>query len=63
MDAQFLADHAELACRYVLAYLGIPEQPDAFWDGVHTELIAEAAMLLNGFAVMADMTQPIGTES
>jgi hypothetical protein len=63
MDAVLLADTVELACRWLLAGLLIPEHPETFWAELHAGLVEEVGMYLNACAVMADATQPIGTES
>lgn len=66
-DAQFVADHAELAARSVTAWLYAPMLPDEFWAEFHAGLTRELADFFadcsNARAVMADATQPIGMES
>ncbi|MEV6432590.1 hypothetical protein [Nocardia sp. NPDC051463] len=67
IDVRAEVDLAEIILRSIFVYLGIPEQPDSFWEDMAAELTAEfgeyAAMYLNAFAVMADWTQPTIEES
>ena len=62
MDPTFVADTAELICRWGAAVLHIPEQPEEFWAEIHAGFIEEGEMLLNASAVMADWNQPVGAE-
>lgn len=66
-DAQVVADHAELQARWMTAWFGCPMLPDEYWADFTAELTPviaeELAMLSNACAVMADVSQPIGSES
>lgn len=55
------AENLELSMRWLFAVLGIPEQPDSFWEDMASifasEMTESAALFLNAVAVMADATQ------
>lgn len=51
---QALADLVELACRSVFAYLGVPEQSDAYWAEIHEDFLEDLGLWLTAQAVMAD---------
>lgn len=63
VDLRATADYAEIVTRWMFAYLGFPEQSDAFWEDWAAALTADMADLSglysNAAAVMADGTQPI----
>lgn len=66
VDLRAVTDYAEIAARWAGAYLGVPEQPDAFWEDwaavLESELVEFAELAPNACAVMADATQPIRTD-
>ncbi|MEV0367527.1 hypothetical protein [Nocardia fusca] len=67
VDVRPVVDSAELIARWLLAWLGIPEQPDSFWANFSANtaeaLYEYADVYANACAVMADNSQPIGMES
>lgn len=66
IDVRAEVDLAEIILRWIFVYLGIPEQPDSFWDDMAAELTTDfgeaAEMCLNACAVMADCSQPMTLE-
>jgi hypothetical protein len=61
IDVRAMADDVELILRWTLVYLGVPEQPDSYWNDMAADLTADlgeaAVMCLNACAVMADASQ------
>lgn len=62
-DAQVVADHLELAARWMTAWLCIPMLSDEFWEqwsaGLVAEIDEELTLCSNACAVMTDVTQPL----
>lgn len=61
IDVRPEVEFIEISMRWLFVYLGIPEQPDFFWDDMAAELTTDfgeaAEICLNASAVMADASQ------